>query len=113
MRCWACYMSLFQCFSVRQSTFARDSGGRFTANVCALSSEQLYSLVTASPASMLRLNRGEGAIRPGASADLIAVRDRQGDPAEVLSALTSDDIELVLLSGRVQLASASIFERLS
>jgi hypothetical protein len=62
---------------------------------------------------MLRLNRGEGSIRPGASADLIAVRDREGDPAEVLSALTSDDIELVLLSGRVQLASASIFERLS
>ena len=86
---------------------------RFAANECALSPEQLYWLVTDSPASMLRLNRGEGSIRPGASADLIAVRDREGDPAEVLSALTSDDIELVLLSGRVQLASASIFERLS
>jgi cytosine/adenosine deaminase-related metal-dependent hydrolase len=86
---------------------------RFAAKACALSPTQLYSLVTDSPASMLRLNGGEGSIRPGASADLIAVRDRQGDPAEVLSALTSDDIELVLVSGRVQLASASIFERLS
>ena len=85
----------------------------FAVQTCAMSSQKVYSLVLESPASMLRLSKGEGSIRPGSSADLIAVRDRQGDPAEILSTLTANDVELVLLSGRVQLASKSIFERLS
>lgn len=85
---------------------------RFAATACGLSSRRLYSLVTDSAASVLRLNRGEGSIRCGARADLIAVKDRKGDPADILPALTADDIELVLLSGRVQLASQAIYERL-
>jgi cytosine/adenosine deaminase-related metal-dependent hydrolase/ubiquinone/menaquinone biosynthesis C-methylase UbiE len=86
---------------------------RFAAAECGLSPQRLYSLVTDSAASVLRLREGEGLIRPGAGADLIAVKDRPGEPAEVLGSLTSRDIELVLLSDRVQLASPAIFEGLS
>lgn len=86
---------------------------RFTKQMCAISPQQLYSLVTDSPASILRLSHGEGSIRPTSRADLIAVRDRQRQPADILCTLTAADIELVLLAGRVQLASESIFERLS
>lgn len=85
---------------------------RFAAEKCALTPQRLYSLVTDSPASLLRLSGG-GAIRPGYPADLIAVRDRDGGPAEILCSLSANDIELVLLAGRVQLASESIFEKLS
>jgi cytosine/adenosine deaminase-related metal-dependent hydrolase/ubiquinone/menaquinone biosynthesis C-methylase UbiE len=85
---------------------------RFAATFCSVSSQRLYSLVTDSAASVLRLNRGEGSIRCGAPADLIAVKDRKGKPADILHSLTTDDIELVLLSGRVQLASQSIYEKL-
>jgi cytosine/adenosine deaminase-related metal-dependent hydrolase/ubiquinone/menaquinone biosynthesis C-methylase UbiE len=85
---------------------------RFATQACAMSSQQLYSLVLDSPASMLRLGHGEGSMRPGARADLIAVRDRQCEPAEIICSLHASDIELVLLAGRVQLASAAIFEKL-
>ncbi len=85
---------------------------RFVSDTYALSPQQLYSLVTDLPASILRLKNGEGSFRSGIPADLIAVRDRQGDPAELLCALSASDIELVLLSGRVQMASPDIFERL-
>lgn len=86
---------------------------RFAARAYGSRPSQLYSFVTDSPAKILRLRHGEGSIRAGAYADLIAIQDRPGTPAEILSALRSTDIEMVLISGRVQLASAPIFERLS
>ncbi len=85
---------------------------RFAADACGLAPQHLYSMVTTSPASILRLDHGEGSIRPGVFADMIAVRDQQREPAEILCSLSADDIELVLLSGRVQLASAAMFDRL-
>lgn len=85
---------------------------RFAAGSCGMSPERLYSSVTDSAASILRLKAGEGSMRPGAKADLIAVRDRQSEPATILSSLSASDVEFVMLSGRVQLASATLFERL-
>jgi cytosine/adenosine deaminase-related metal-dependent hydrolase/ubiquinone/menaquinone biosynthesis C-methylase UbiE len=72
----------------------------------------LYRLVTADAAATLRLPEGAGCIQPGGPADLIAVRDRAATPAETLSHLTFRDIELVLVQGRICLASAELYERL-
>jgi cytosine/adenosine deaminase-related metal-dependent hydrolase/ubiquinone/menaquinone biosynthesis C-methylase UbiE len=85
---------------------------RFAAAKCGLSPQRLYSLVTDSAASTLKLNRGEGSIRTGFPADLIAVRDQHRDPAEILCSLSASDIELVLSDGRVMLASESVFANL-
>ena len=51
-------------------------------------------------------------IRAGSVADIIAVRDRGLTPAETIAQLTFDQVELVVLSGRVQLASPSLHDRL-
>lgn len=85
---------------------------RFASEVCQVSQQRLYSSVTKTAASILRLKNGEGGIRPGARADVIAVKDRRGDPEEILCSLSTSDMELVILSGRVRLASASLYERL-
>lgn len=86
---------------------------RFTAKACDIDADHLYGLVTTGSASVLRLGDGEGTMLPGAHADLIAVRERPGDPAEILGALTWRDIELVVVGGRVQLASQEVLNRLS
>jgi hypothetical protein len=59
-----------------------------------------------------RLGNGEGQIRPDATADLIAVRDVGLTPGEALAKLETTDIELVVLRGRVQLASGEMLKRL-
>jgi hypothetical protein len=86
---------------------------RFTSFACNLHPEEIYSMVTDRPARILRLRKGEGTLRPTAVADLIAVRQR-GDaaPAEVLVGLSWRDVELVIVGGRIQLASSKIVERL-
>jgi cytosine/adenosine deaminase-related metal-dependent hydrolase/ubiquinone/menaquinone biosynthesis C-methylase UbiE len=73
----------------------------------------LFRLATAAPASMLQLRRGEGHLLPGGRADLIAVKDAGVTPAETLAHLTFADVELVLISGQVQLASPEIYGRLA
>ena len=75
--------------------------------------EELYRMVITRPPSVFRLTDGRGAIRPGAAADLIAVRDTGKSPAETLVTISSDDVELVVIGGRVQLASQAVVERLS
>jgi len=72
----------------------------------------LYKLTTENPAAILQLRRGEGHILPGGRADLIAVRSSSETPAQALANLTLAHVELVLLSGRIQLASPAIYERL-
>jgi cytosine/adenosine deaminase-related metal-dependent hydrolase/ubiquinone/menaquinone biosynthesis C-methylase UbiE len=72
----------------------------------------LYDMVTARTANVLRLRNGEGHLQPNSVADLIAVRHRNLSPAETLTQLTFDQIELVVISGRVQLASSQLFDRL-
>ncbi len=61
---------------------------------------------------MLRLKNGEGSVRAGAWADLIAVRDTGQSPCDTLGELSFEDIELVVIGGRVQLASTEMMKRL-
>lgn len=84
----------------------------FARNEIGLTSNSLYEMVTARSANVLRLRNGEGHIRAGSVADLIAVRDKALTPAETIAQLTFDQVELVILSGRVQLASSSLYDRL-
>src|ERR1700722_14172781 len=84
----------------------------FARNEIGLDAESLFDMVTARSASVLRLRNGEGRLRPGAVADLIAVRDKGLTPAETVAQLTVDQVELVILGGRVQLASDSLFASL-
>lgn len=85
---------------------------RFTIRNCGITPERAYRLATDAPASVLRLAAGEGSMRSQARADLIAVRDRPCSPADALSTLSAADIELVLVGGRVQLASREMMNRL-
>jgi len=86
---------------------------RFASKACGIDPQRLYESVTTEASSILRLKDGEGALRIAGHADLIAVRDRDGSSAEILGTLTWRDIELVLLGGRVRLASEEVFQRLS
>jgi cytosine/adenosine deaminase-related metal-dependent hydrolase len=72
----------------------------------------IYRMVTSNPAEMLHLTSGQGQIVESGLADLIAVRSRQGTPAFVLAGLTYRDVELVLLAGRIQMASHALYTRL-
>jgi cytosine/adenosine deaminase-related metal-dependent hydrolase len=85
---------------------------RFARDVTPLPPEVLYHLVTRQAAELLRLREGQGSLRPGGIADIVAVRDLGHSPAETLANLSYRDVELVLIAGRVHLASNEIFQRL-
>jgi cytosine/adenosine deaminase-related metal-dependent hydrolase len=84
----------------------------FARTEIGISPAALYEMVTANSANVLRLRNGEGRIKATAVADLIAVPDKALTPAETLAQLTFDQVELVILSGRIQLASSSLYSRL-
>jgi cytosine/adenosine deaminase-related metal-dependent hydrolase/ubiquinone/menaquinone biosynthesis C-methylase UbiE len=84
----------------------------FARNEIGLTPDFLYRMVTATSANVLRLRNGEGHLRTGSLADIIAVRNKAFTPAETIAQLTFDQVELVILSGRVQLASSSLYDRL-
>jgi cytosine/adenosine deaminase-related metal-dependent hydrolase len=84
---------------------------RFAAALGA-SSELLYDLVTLQSNRVLRLKQAEGRILPGAVADLVAVRDRGLSPAETVVSLSYEDVELVVVNGRVQLVAEELKNRL-
>jgi cytosine/adenosine deaminase-related metal-dependent hydrolase/ubiquinone/menaquinone biosynthesis C-methylase UbiE len=86
---------------------------RFARSSIGLAAEDLYDMVTARASRILCLDEGEGHLRSSTCADLIAVRDKQNSPAEMLAALHFSDVELVIVAGRVQLASPSIYSRLT
>jgi hypothetical protein len=77
-----------------------------------LDPERIYSMVTTAPAEMFRMQDGQGRIAVSGLADLIAVRGQYRTPAVALSKLAFSDVELVLLGGRVQLASPHLYARL-
>ena len=85
---------------------------RFAHEFIGAPAEKLHSYVTQGAADLLRLKNGEGTLRVGSWADLIAVRDTGATPAESLATRSHVDVELVLLGGSVQLASAEIIKRL-
>jgi cytosine/adenosine deaminase-related metal-dependent hydrolase/ubiquinone/menaquinone biosynthesis C-methylase UbiE len=85
---------------------------RFAKSACDLHAEELYPMITRQAANVLRLRRGEGVLRPDSMADLVAVHHRPGTPAEILTELSWRDVELVIVGGRVHLASVNIMDRL-
>jgi len=84
----------------------------FARNEIGLDTNFVYEMVTSRSANVLRLRNGEGHIKSGSVADLVAVRNKGLSPAETISQLTFDQVELVMLAGRVQLASDPIYDRL-
>ena len=85
---------------------------RFAHRTCRLPVERLYEMVTVYAAQILQLREGQGTLRIGSAADLIAIRYREGDPQEILSMLSWRDVELVIVGGQVQLASEEVIRRL-
>jgi cytosine/adenosine deaminase-related metal-dependent hydrolase/ubiquinone/menaquinone biosynthesis C-methylase UbiE len=77
-----------------------------------LDPEMIYRMVTTSPAEMFHLKDGQGRIAESGVADVIAVRGNYDTPARAISVLTFGDVELVLLAGRVQVASPHLYARL-
>lgn len=86
---------------------------RFAICHCKLAPETAYRMVTTTPAAQLRLRETDGTIRLAGSAGLIAVRDTGTTPAMRLAEASMNDIELVIVGGRLQLASDAIRRRLS
>jgi cytosine/adenosine deaminase-related metal-dependent hydrolase/ubiquinone/menaquinone biosynthesis C-methylase UbiE len=74
--------------------------------------EELFAQVTTSAAEVFHLEDSRGRIRVDGPADLVAVRDTGNSPAERLAEMSFRDVELVLVSGRVHLASAEMMSRL-
>jgi cytosine/adenosine deaminase-related metal-dependent hydrolase len=85
---------------------------RFAIRCCGVSASRAYQMVTAIPASSLRLSDAEGSITESGFADVIAVRDAGGSPAERLETLSMPDVEFVMIGGRIQLVSELLMERL-
>ncbi|HVV45984.1 MAG TPA: amidohydrolase family protein [Bryobacteraceae bacterium] len=76
-----------------------------TAHSLGVDAERLYRMVTTGAASILRLTGGEGEIRDGGVADLIAMEDRGQTPAEALLAL---EPRMVMLGGRISLLAGAL-----
>jgi cytosine/adenosine deaminase-related metal-dependent hydrolase len=85
---------------------------RFAICFCNISPQTAYHMVTEAPAATLRLRDEEGSIRISGRGDMFAVRDTGRDAADRLPMLSINDVELVMLGGRVHLASEAILERL-
>jgi cytosine/adenosine deaminase-related metal-dependent hydrolase len=85
---------------------------QFAMHALGIPPEQIYAMVTTAPAAILRLGNRHGVLAEHALADLIAVKDVGLRPDERLSELSSDDIELVMIAGSIQLASKSVLDRI-
>lgn len=81
---------------------------RCAHDVLNASPADLYDYVTRQPAKLLRLRNGEGSFRVGGFADLVAIRDTGGTPAEALVSSSHREVELVLVGGRVHLTSDEV-----
>jgi cytosine/adenosine deaminase-related metal-dependent hydrolase len=85
---------------------------QFACDLTQLHPDALYRLVTSQSAQLLRLREGQGSLRPGGVADIVAVRDRGLSPGETLRSLSYREVELVLIGGRVHAASDELWQRL-
>ena len=86
---------------------------RFAMRFSGISPLTAYHMVTKAPAAILRLEDAEGSIQESGLADLIAVRDTGQGPADRLETLSMNDVEFVMIGGRVQLAADEILGRLA
>jgi len=75
------------------------------AHSLGIDSERLYRMVTTDAASILRLTNGEGEIRNGGAADLIAVEDRGQTPAEAMLDLQP---LMAIVNGRIRLLAGGL-----
>jgi cytosine/adenosine deaminase-related metal-dependent hydrolase/ubiquinone/menaquinone biosynthesis C-methylase UbiE len=85
---------------------------RIARHEIGVSANELYCMVLTGSADVFRLREGQGILRPGSTADLIAIRETGSSPAETLANMSADDVELVIARGRVKLASDEIARRL-
>lgn len=85
---------------------------RYAHSEALVSAEELFRMVITRPPSVFRFENGQGAIRPGAVADFIAVRDTGTSPARTLAKMSCRDVDLVIIGGRVQLASQVLLDQL-
>jgi cytosine/adenosine deaminase-related metal-dependent hydrolase/ubiquinone/menaquinone biosynthesis C-methylase UbiE len=85
---------------------------RFAHRHIGIDAVTLYRMVTTLPARALRLHRGEGTLAPGAVADILVVRDAGVTPAEALVGMTIEQLELVIVGGRVQLVGPALIDQL-
>src|SRR6185312_7812420 len=76
-----------------------------TAHSLGIDCERLYRMVTTDAASVLRLTEGEGEIREGSVADLIAVEDHGQTPAEALLDLRP---LMAIVEGRIRLLAGNL-----
>lgn len=76
---------------------------RAAREIWKLGAARLYCMVTTDAAAILRLSDGRGEIREGGAADLIAVRDDGGSPAQTLLDLRR--IEMGVVAGRIRMVS--------
>jgi cytosine/adenosine deaminase-related metal-dependent hydrolase len=74
-----------------------------------LTAKRLFEMVSTTAARILRLDRGEGEIREGGVADLVAVGAKHTGPEDALQDMRP---ELVVLGGRIKLVSRRLAERL-
>jgi len=85
---------------------------RFAMQYAGISPSTAYHMATTIPAAILRLRNAEGSIEEAGRCDLIAVRDTGQGPAGRLETLSANDIEFVMIGGRIQLASETTLRRL-
>ena len=84
----------------------------FAIRECDVSPKQAFDMVTRSAAEILRLQNGEGQIQEGGVADLVVIRDSGVDFSERMRRLSSGDIELVMIGGRVHAISEELYQHL-
>ena len=76
-----------------------------------LSNDTLYRLVTEQAARVLCLKDGEGTLWQGGVADLVAIPDPGGSPADALMNMSNDDLGMVMTGGEIKMLSPSFAER--
>jgi cytosine/adenosine deaminase-related metal-dependent hydrolase len=86
---------------------------RFVISECDVSPQTVYRMVTDYPAYILRLNDTQGSLSLNGVADLFAVRDTGQDAVDKLASLSMQDVELVVIAGKVQLASEFMLDRIN
>lgn len=79
---------------------------RCAIDVCGISVDRAYGMVTADAARVLRLSSGHGRICERGTADLVAVADTGQTPAEALANMKP---AMVMVRGRIMLATERLY----
>ena len=81
------------------------------ANEEGASPHAIYRMVTEGAASILRLKEGEGTLQQGAIANIIAIPRTGKTPADAITQLNASRVHMVMVSGRLHLASDEFIDR--